>query len=364
MILQPQKTALYDTHVKLGAKMVEFAGFLMPVQYKGILEEHRTVRNSVGIFDVSHMGTFFIAGPKAEDFLQRLTINDVSRLVPNRAQYTGMCYENGGMVDDLILYCFEDRFMAIVNAANRAKDFEWMKKHLTEGVELSDRSDEFSLFAVQGRNAETTLQKVTSVDLSQIKFYWFREGNVAGVPAIIARTGYTGEDGFEIGVNVKYSVEVWNAILQAGAEFGIEPIGLAARDTLRLEMKYCLYGNDIDETTNPIEAGLAWITKIDKGDFVGRQAIQNIKQNGARRKLVGFQLKDRAFPRHGYKIFKDSLEVGYVTSGTFSPSLEKGIGIGYINAPYHEIGMAISIEIRQKRVPAEVVKTPFYLRPY
>lgn len=362
--MEAKKTALYDIHVGLGAKMVEFGGYLMPVQYTGIKEEHNCVRNSVGIFDVSHMGEFFIKGENAAAYLQKMTINDVSKLVRFRAQYSAMCYDNGGLVDDLIVYCFGDHFMTIVNAANLDRDYSWMKENLIPGVQLENRSDEFSLFAVQGRNAQSTLQKLADIDLSEIKFYWFREGKVCGKDAFIARTGYTGEDGFEIGVSTSGSPEVWNAILDAGEEFGIQPIGLAARDTLRMEMKFCLYGNDIDETTNPIEAGLGWITKMDKGDFIGREAIMKVKENGPTRKLVGFELKERAVARHGYAIMKDGKEVGKVTSGTFSPSLEKGIGIGYVNVPHNEVGSEIEISIRGKLVPAVVVKTPFYQRPY
>ncbi len=358
------KTALYDTHVKLGAKMVEFAGYLMPVQYRGIKEEHFKVRDSVGIFDVSHMGEFFFSGDKALEFLQQMTLNDVSKLEPFRAQYTAMCDDSGGLIDDLILYCFDDSYMMIVNAANRAKDFAWLQEHLIDGVDFTDRSDEFSLFAVQGRNAEAVLQKLTDLDLSEIKFYWFREGMVAGEKAFVARTGYTGEDGFEIGADAARSPELWNAILEAGAEYGLEPIGLAARDTLRMEMKYCLYGNDIDKSTNPIEAGLGWITKVDKGDFVGRGAIVRVKEAGASRRLVGFQMKERGVPRQNYAIYKDGQNIGHVTSGTFSPSLEQGIGIGYVAVPHNTAGTGIQIQIRNKFVAAEVVKTPFYQRPY
>jgi len=362
--LNARKTALYDLHVQAGAKMVEFAGYLMPVQYKGVIQEHQAVRNAVGIFDVSHMGEFFIRGERATEYLQKLTLNDVTKLQQYRAQYTGMCYEHGGMIDDLILYCFGDHYMAIVNASNREKDYAWMKQHLLDGVELQDLSDDYSLFAVQGRQAQATLQTLTHLNLDEIKFYWFNTGTLAGVEAIIARTGYTGEDGFEVAVNVNDSEKVWNAIMAAGAAFGIEPIGLGARDTLRMEMKYSLYGNDIDETTNPIEAGLGWISKVDKGEFIGRDAIVAMKEQGPPRKLVGFELLERAIPRHNYKIMKEGSEVGYVTSGTFSPSLEKGIGLGYVNVPHHEIGTDISIAIRNKQVPARVVKTPFYQRPY
>jgi len=362
--MDPQKTALYDIHIDAGAKMVEFAGYLMPVQYKGIVEEHKRVRNTVGIFDVSHMGEFIIRGDKATDYLQKITLNDVTKLQEFKGQYTGMCYEDGGMIDDLILYCFKDHYLAIVNASNRKKDFDWMKEHIIPDAELEDQSDKYSLFAVQGRNAEASLQKLTDLNLSEIKYYWYKEGNLAGSDAIIARTGYTGEDGFEVAVGVKNSVDVWQAILHAGAEFNIEPIGLGARDTLRIEMKFCLYGNDIDETTNPIEAGLGWMTKLDKGDFIGRNAIVKVKEEGASRKLVGFELKERGIPRHDYKVLKNNEEIGYVTSGTFSPSLKKGIGIGYVNVPFHETGTEIEIEIRNSTVAAEVVKTPFYQRPY
>lgn len=359
-----KKTALYDVHKNAGAKMVEFAGYWMPVQYRGIMEEHRKVRNSVGIFDVSHMGEFFISGPRAAEYLQKMTLNDVSKLQTDKAQYTGMCFEDGGMVDDLIVYCLGDHFMTIVNAANREKDYKWMMKNIEEGAKLDDRSDDYSLFAVQGRNAQATLQKLTDVDLAEIKPFWLRQGNLADCDTFIARTGYTGEDGFEIAVHAPNSERVWSAILDAGKEFDIEPIGLAARDTLRLEARLCLYGNDIDETTNPLEAGLGWIVKFDKGDFLGKEALLKVKESGMSRKLVGFELRERAMARHGYKIVKDGAEIGHVTSGTFSPTLEKGIGLGYVNLPHSEVGTEIGILVRGKEVKAEVVKTPFYKRPY
>ncbi len=362
--MEPKKPPLYEVHVALGAKMVEFAGYWMPVQYRGIVEEHRKVRTSVGIFDVSHMGEFIIKGTDATAYLQKMTLNDVTKLVDYRAQYTAMCYEHGGMVDDFILYRFPDHYMVVVNASNRAKDYDWMQAHLSGEVSLTDISDDYCLFAVQGRRAEATLQKLADLDLSEIKFYGFRLGRLAGVEVHFFRTGYTGEDGFEVGVPAEQAVTVWNAILEAGRAFDIEPIGLGARDTLRLEMKYCLYGNDIDETTNPIEAGLGWITKLDKGDFIGRAALLKVKEAGPSRKLVGFAMTERAVPRHGYRILKDGEEIGYVTSGTFSPSLEKGIGLGYVRRPHDEIGTPIQIEVRNKTAQAEVVKTPFYQRPY
>ncbi|MCG8603753.1 glycine cleavage system aminomethyltransferase GcvT [bacterium] len=359
-----KKTALYEVHQALGAKIVEFAGYLMPVQYKGIKDEHLCVRNSVGLFDVSHMGEFIIKGKQSQEYLQRLTLNDVTKLQEWQAQYTGMCYDHGGMVDDFIVYRFPDYYMVIVNASNIEKDFGWMQEHLTPEVELENVSDRYALFAVQGRNAETTLQKLTDLKLSTIKAFRLQSGKLDGLSVTFFRTGYTGEDGFEIGLDTEDSQQAWRAILESGSEFGIQPIGLAARDTLRMEMKYCLYGNDIDETTNPIEAGLGWVTKMDKGEFVGREPIKLAKENGVARKLVGFEVKDRAVPRKGYKLIKNGQEIGEVTSGTFSPSLEKGIGLGYLNIPFIEVGTSVAISIRGKEIPAEVVKTPFYQRPY
>jgi aminomethyltransferase len=359
-----KKTALYDIHQQLGAKIVEFAGFYMPIQYKGINEEHVRVRTTVGMFDVSHMGEFESIGPKAFDFLQYVTINDVKKLNIYQAQYSALCYENGGIVDDLLIYRFPERFIMVVNAANIEKDFEWLQRHLIDGVILKNRSDEYSLLAIQGRKAEATLQKLTNIDLSQINTYWFTEGALADVNMMIARTGYTGEDGFEIMFLAEHSTKVWQVIMEAGREFDIEPIGLGARDTLRMEVKYCLYGSDIDQTTNPLEAGLGWITKLEKGDFLGRDAIQKVKQEGIQRKLVGFELKGKAIPRHGYKIFNEQEEIGFVTSGMFSPTLQKPIGLGYVHIDYSAIGSELNIDIRGRKLPAQVVKTPFYKRPY
>ncbi|MDZ7373846.1 MAG: glycine cleavage system aminomethyltransferase GcvT, partial [candidate division KSB1 bacterium] len=316
--MQTKQTALYEIHRQLGAKMVEFAGYWMPIYYRGILEEHRRVRTTVGVFDVSHMGEFFFSGPEAASFLQWVTINDVHKLSVYQAQYSAMCYEHGGLVDDLILYRFPDRYLMVVNAANIQKDWDWLEAHRRPGVTMENRSDELSLLAVQGRYAEATLQKLTDVDLHHIKYYWFVEAKVAGVQAIVSRTGYTGEDGFEVCVSNEDAPRVWEAIFDAGREFEIEPIGLGARDTLRLEMKYCLYGNDIDQNTNPIEAGLGWITKMNKGDFIGRAALEQVLQNGPSRKLVGLEVEGKAFPRHGYPILDESgaEQVGFVTSGT------------------------------------------------
>src|SRR5574341_1535897 len=325
-----KKTALYDIHAGLGAKLVEFAGFWMPVQYRGIIEEHRKVRGSVGVFDVSHMGEFEFRGKAAGEFLQRMTINDVSKLAEYQAQYSALCYPDGGIVDDVIVYRWPDRYMMVVNASNIEKDFAWLSQHKVSAVDLFDVSAQYSLLAVQGRNAQATLQKIANVNLAGIKYYWFTSGEIAGVQAFISRTGYTGEDGFEVGFAVPHSEKIWNALFAAGKEFGIEPIGLGARDTLRLEMKYCLYGNDIDQTTNPLAAGLGWITKLDKGEFVGREALAKIKAAAISHQLVGFELEGKSIARHGYPILKVGNSVGHVTSGTFSPSLEKSIGLGYI----------------------------------
>ena len=355
-----KKTAFFDIHQKLGAKMVEFAGYYMPVQYAGIISEHKRIRSTVGIFDVSHMGEFFVQGEKALDFLQNLTINDVSKLEVNQAQYSAMCYENGGIVDDVLVYRLADKFMMVVNASNMEKDFIWAQQHLLPGIELVNKSDELSLLALQGPNADDTLKKITDIDLSAIPYYWLVEDKAAGVEMKISRTGYTGEPGFELCFPNEFAEQVWKTLMEAGKEFDIGPVGLGARDTLRLEMKYCLYGNDIDQTTNPIEAGLGWITKVDKGDFIGRDAIVAAKEQGVSRRLVGFEVEGKAFPRHGYKIYSQDKEIGHVTSGTFSPMLEKGIGMGYVAKDYSKIDTEIEIAIRNQKVSAKIVKPPFY----
>ncbi len=361
-----KKTALYEVHEKLGAKIVEFAGFLMPIQYRGINEEHIRVRTTVGMFDVSHMGQFEFSGEKAEDILQYLTINNVKSLHVYQAQYSAMCYEDGGMVDDLIIYRFPDKFLMVVNAANIEKDKNWIQQHLWDGVKFEDRSEEFSLIAIQGKKAKDTLQKLTPVNLDEIKFYWLAEGTVADAPAMIARTGYTGEDGFEVMIANEDAVDVWNKLLEAGKEYDIEPIGLGARDTLRLEVKYCLYGNDIDQTTNPLEAGLGWITKLDvPEDFIGKKALEQVKANGLKRKLIGFELLGKAIPRHGYRIFdQNEKEIGVVTSGMFSPMLKKPIGLGYVPTELAKVGTELIMDNRGRKIPMKIVKPPFYKRDY
>jgi aminomethyltransferase len=363
--LQVKKTALYDLHKEAGAKLVQFAGYYMPIQYKGINAEHKRVRSSVGIFDVSHMGEFEISGSNAEEFLQYMTINDVKSLAINQVQYSAMCYEDGGIVDDLLVYRFQDKYMTIVNASNLEKDFLWLKDHLIDGVDLKNRSDEFSLIAVQGRKAEATLQKLTNSNLSQLEIYWLVEGSVSDIPAMIARTGYTGEDGFEVMIENKTAKHVWQAIMEAGKEFDIEPIGLGARDTLRLEVKYCLYGNDIDSTTNPLEAGLNWITKLNNDDeFIGKEVLKKVKEEGLSRRLICFELGGKAIPRHGYKIFSGEEEIGLVTSGMFSPILNKPIGLGYVLINKAKTGTQLTIAIRDRKFPAIIVKPPFYKRDY
>lgn len=357
--MELKKTALYNTHIKLGAKMVEFAGFHMPIQYKGIREEHRRVRETVGVFDVSHMGEIEIKGEKALDMVQKITINDASSLHIGQAHYSAMCYKNGGIVDDILVYRFSDKFLLVVNAANKDKDLDWILQNKIDGCEIVDISDEITQLAVQGKKAEDTLQKLTNVNLADIGFYNFTNGSLGGAQMIISRTGYTGEPGFELYFENRFAEQIWTAVFEAGVEFNIEPIGLAARDSLRLEKKMCLYGNDIDKNTNPLEAGLGWITKLDKGDFIGRDALVKVKEEGLERKLVAFILNESGFPRKGYKIFKNNMELGFVTSGTVSPILEKGIGLGYVDTEYSRFNTEIEIEIRNKKVPAKIIKPPF-----
>jgi aminomethyltransferase len=364
-----KRTSLYAAHSALGAKIIPFAGFEMPVNYaKGIIAEHNAVRNAVGMFDVSHMGEVEIRGRDALDFVQRITINDASKLTSGKAQYSAMCYADGGIVDDLLVYCCgteEERwYLFVINASNIEKDIAWMRGHTGDfgHLELRNVSDEMNLLAVQGPKSLDTLKKLTAVPLDGIPYYSFANGSMAGVEMILSRTGYTGELGMELyfkgGEDV--AVVVWSEILRAGAEFGIEPIGLGARDTLRLEKGYCLYGNDIDQTTNPLEAGLGWITKLAKDDFVGKSALVAAKEAGLKRKLVGLRLQqEKMIPRQHYPITAGGRTIGEVTSGTISPVLGKGIALGYVEAAYSNVGMTVNITIRNNDAPAEVVKTPF-----
>lgn len=352
---------LNDLHVKLGGKMVPFAGYNMPVRYSSDIEEHMTVRNGVGVFDVSHMGEFIVKGPNALDLIQRVTTNDASKLVDGQAQYSCLPNQTGGIVDDLIVYKIKDNhYMLVVNASNIEKDWNWITDFNSMNADLENISDSMCLFAVQGPKAMATLQKLTKTALSAIKYYHFAIGEFAGFPNVImSNTGYTGAGGFEIYVHKDYAERVWNAIFEAGREFDIKPIGLGARDTLRLEMGFCLYGNDLDDTTSPIEGGLAWITKFTK-NFTNSAEIQKQKTNGVDRKLVGFKMIEKGIPRHDYAIKNSNGEViGKVTSGTMSPVLGIGIGLGYVTAASSAIGTEIFIDIRGKSIKAEIVKPPF-----
>ncbi|GAB4474121.1 MAG: glycine cleavage system aminomethyltransferase GcvT [Thermoflexibacter sp.] len=360
--MELKKVALNDLHEKLGAKMTPFAGFNMPLRYTSDIEEHLTVRNGVGVFDVSHMGEFVIEGEKALDLIQRVTSNDASKLYDGKVQYSCLPNEQGGIVDDLLVYRMNaNTYYLVVNASNIEKDWNWISKFNTEGVKMSNVSDQTSLFAVQGPKALPTLQKLTDLDLASMEYYTFKIGNLADINnVIISATGYTGAGGFEVYVANSDAEKAWKAIFEAGEEFGIKPIGLGARDTLRLEMGYCLYGNDIDDTTSPLEAGLGWVTKFTK-NFTNSEALKKQKETGVSKKLVGFEMIEKGgIPRSHYEIKNAEGEtIGKVTSGSQSPSLNKGIGMGYVQVPYSEVGTEIYIAIRQKNIKAQVVKLPF-----
>lgn len=357
-----KSTALNHIHHKLGAKMVPFAGYEMPVSYTGVNEEHETVRQHLGVFDVSHMGEFFVEGKEALQLIQKITTNDASTLVDGQAQYTCMPNADGGIVDDLIIYKFHDeKFMMVVNASNIEKDWKWINTHNSFDAKVTDLSEDYSLLAIQGPKAVEAMQSISPLDLSKIKFYHFEVGEFGGAQdVIISATGYTGSGGFEIYFKNKDAEQIWNAVLEAGEDYGIKPIGLAARDTLRLEMGMCLYGNDIDETTSPIEAKLGWITKF-TNDFINSEALKKEKENGPERKLVAFEVIGKGIPRHGYELLnEDGHKIGHVTSGTMSPSLKKAIGMGYVATEYAKFGNEILIQIRKKQVKAVIVKPPFY----
>lgn len=358
-----KNTPLVQKHEALGAKMAEFAGYNMPISYAGIKVEHQTVRQAVGVFDVSHMGEFMVKGEGALALIQKVTSNDASKLSIGDAQYS--CFPNGkgGIVDDLLVYRLgEKEYMLVVNASNIDKDWNWINEHNTFGAELSNVSDDFALLAVQGPKAAEALQSLTDVDLSAVKYYTFKQGKFAGLDNIIlSATGYTGSGGFELYIPNNAAEAVWDAVFEAGKDYGIAPIGLGARDTLRLEMGYCLYGNDIDDTTSPLEAGLGWITKLKKGDFIDSDLLKQQKSEGTTRRLVGFEMIDRGIPRHDYIIEDvEGNEIGKVTSGTQSPSLGKAVGLGYVNKPFTKAGTDIYIAIRKKKIKATVVKLPFY----
>ncbi len=354
--------ALSKVHEALGAKMVPFAGYNMPVSYEGVNAEHETVRNDVGVFDVSHMGEFLVMGPNALDLIQKVTSNDASKIVDDQAQYS--CFPNatGGIVDDLIVYRFnQEKWLLVVNASNIDKDWDWINSQNNVNAELKNISEDYSLLAIQGPKAVEAMQALTSVDLSAIKFYHFKVADFAGLEhVIISATGYTGSGGFEIYCKNSEVEQVWAEVFKAGADFGIKPIGLAARDTLRLEMGYCLYGNDINDTTSPLEAGLGWITKFTK-EFTNSENLKKQKEQGVDRRLIAFELDERGIPRQGYDIVDgQGKKVGEVTSGTMSPSLGKGIGMGYVPNILKSVGTQIHIQIRKNAVPATIIKLPFY----
>ena len=354
-------TPFYTTHKELGAKLVPFAGWDMPIQYQGVIQEHLCVRNGVGIFDVSHMGEIDIRGKESRKFLQKLVTNDIEKMSDHSILYTVMCYEDGGVVDDLLVHRFsEDHYFLCVNAANCAKDFQWVQKIAQPyDVEVQDISQETAQLAIQGKDAEKLLQKMCDVPLNDLRYYHFKKGKIHKNDCIISRTGYTGEDGFEIYTDSSLAKPLFREILEEGKSFDIQPIGLAARDTLRLEMGYALYGNDIDANTSPLEAGLGWVVKLQKEDFIGKESLLNQKEAGLKRKLVGIKLLERGVPRPHYPVFADCQQIGELTSGTFSPSLNMGIGLCYVSPEYSKVGLKLSVGIRSKQVSAEIVKPPF-----
>ncbi|NOT55910.1 MAG: glycine cleavage system aminomethyltransferase GcvT [Deltaproteobacteria bacterium] len=358
-----KRTPLYDTHRALGARMIEFGGWEMPVQYSGILAEHQAVRTKAGLFDLSHMGEIEIHGPRALEVCQELLVTNVARVQLGQAQYSILCYPDGGVVDDIIVYHLADQhYFLCVNASNIEKDFAWLTEHNRERATMVNRSDEYALIAVQGPLASAIVQHLTTLDLGQLRRYWSVSGEVAGVPALVARTGYTGEDGFELFVSAQRAVEVWNACLDAGHADGIAPIGLGARDTLRLEAGYLLYGNDMDAQTTPLEAGVQRLVKFDKGPFVGRDALLQQQTVGIPKQLIGLTMDAPGIPRHGYELSVEGQSIGVVTSGTQSPSLGVGIAMGYVPPMHAGEGTSLAVNIRGRHVPAHVVARPFYRR--
>ncbi len=362
---EPRKTPLYEWHRRQGGRIVDFAGWLLPIHYRGVLEEHLAVRERAGLFDVSHMGEIRLRGPGALALVQRLTVNDAAKIVDGQAQYTAMVDETGGVIDDLLVYRLgEEDLLLVVNAATTAKDLAWIQRHAGEGVEVTDESGEWAQLALQGPVAADLLAEVLEQDLDDVRYYRFREIALHGRPAIVSRTGYTGEDGFELYLAPELAPAVADAILERGAARGVIPAGLGARDTLRLEAGMLLYGSDMDERRTPIEAGLSWIVKLDKGEFVGRDALVRQRDEGTAERLVGVRMIGRGIPRHGYAVLdRDGGRIGEVTSGTFSPTLKEGIALAYVKAAAAEPDQEVAIEIRGRAVPARVVKPPFYRRP-
>lgn len=358
-----KKTPLCSVHEKMGARMIDFSGWLMPVQFSSIIDEHTHVRTSCGLFDLFHMGEFWVNGPDAMANLQKLFTQDIEAISDRQIVYSPMCRPDGTIVDDLLIYRFNpSKFLLVVNASNLEKDYNWIKEQLEGDVSLDDESESTGLIAIQGPNAQAALQKLTRQRLKPIKPYWFTTGKVAGVDSVISRTGYTGEDGFEIYYPAEQSEKIWNALMEAGAEFHIKPVGLGARDTLRLEARLMLYGNDINDETTPMEANMNWTVKFAKGEFNGSQVLKEQKENGTKRTIVGFEMGKGPAPRHGYKVFKDGKEIGEVTSGTKSPTLKKNIGLAYVPPADSKVGEVFDVEIRGKMYPATIVETPFYTR--
>lgn len=355
-----KRTPLYDEHVKMGGKMVPFAGYMMPVQFNGVVSEVKRVRSTVGVFDVSHMGEIIVKGDRRKEFVNYITTNNVMDLESEQVQYTMMLYPDGGIVDDLLVYNLPDRILLVVNASNAQKDFQWVEKNRWDDVHVENVSNSISQLAVQGPMAQKVMSKITDYDLDSIPFYYAAETDVCDIPVILSRTGYTGEDGFEIYMPNEDAKHIYEKVMEAGKEFEIEPIGLGARDTLRLEMKYMLYGNDITKDTTPLEAGLSWAVKMTKDDFIGRNALIKQKEEGLKKRLCAFEMIDRGIPRHGYEIFREDKCVGTVTSGNASPSTGKFIGLGYVDVPYNKSGNELMIKIRDKMQKAIVIKPPFY----
>lgn len=356
-----KRTPFNDKHIAAGAKMVPFAGYSMPLSYTSIQGEHKAVRENVGMFDLSHMGEFFCSGPNALEFLQKMTTNDVASLAVNQVQYSAMCYPTGGVVDDLLVYRLPDRYMLVVNAANIDKDWDWLAQHRPDGVELVNSSDEIGMLAIQGPKAEAVVRRMTNYPLESIQFYWSAKGRFGSREHLFSRTGYTGEDGFEIYCQLNAADELWEIAVKAGEPDNMSLVGLGARDSLRLEMRYPLYGHEIDADTNPIAAGLGWICKTDKGGFIGREPIVQMKQNKPKDKLVSLKLGPRAIPRQHYKVCADGRAIGEVRSGLFSPTLGYGIATAFVPDEHSRIGNHLQVEIRDNKEDAEVVKAPFYM---
>lgn len=355
------KTPLYDNHMSLGGNMVSFGGFLLPTFYTGINFEHKIVRSKVGLFDVSHMGEFIISGDDAQSFLQKITINNLEAISIGQAQYTAMCYDNGGIIDDLLIYKDKDKFMMVVNAGNIDKNLQWLNKNLSGDVKIENMSNKICLLAIQGPKSRVVLQGLMDKNLNSLPFYHFMRGKIAGIDSLISRTGYTGELGYELYIDSKVVVDLWKTLLDFGSKYGLHPVGLGCRDTLRLEMTYPLYGNDIDKNTNPFEAGLGWITNLSKDFFMGKAILEDLKNN-IKRRLVSIVMNEKSIPRNGCLIYSNNNLIGKITSGTMSPSIGKGIGLGLVKSSYAHIGTNIEIDIRGKKKSATIIKSPFYKR--